>query len=55
MEKHRDNELRAVCRIIYNVILTVVTRRRFLKAKKRIVQVQKYCKVGEEGREGRRG
>ena len=45
LEMHRDNELRAVCRIIYNVILTVVTRRHFLKAKKQIVQVQKFCKV----------
>ena len=45
LEKQRDTELRAVCRIIYHVILTVVTRRRFLKAKERIIKVQKFCKV----------
>lgn len=45
MERQRDLELRAVCRFIYRVILTVVARRRFLRAKARIVQVQKLVKV----------
>ncbi len=45
MERQRDLELRAVCRFIYRVILTVVARRRFLRAKARIIQVQKLVKV----------
>ncbi len=45
LERQRDLELRAVCRLIYGVILTVVARRRFLKAKTRIVQVQKLVRV----------
>lgn len=39
-------ELREVCKVIYGVILTVITRRRFLKTKQQIVQVQKMIKVG---------
>ncbi len=39
-------ELREVCKVIYGVILTVVTRRRFIKTKARIVTVQKLVKVG---------
>lgn len=38
-------ELREVCKVIYGVILTVVTRRRFLKTKVKIVMVQKMVKV----------
>ena len=38
-------ELREVCKVIYGVILTVITRRRFLKTKQQIVQVQKMIKV----------
>ena len=40
-------ELREVCRVIYGVILTVITRRRFLRIKLQIVQVQKMVKVRE--------
>ena len=45
MEKHRNTELREVCKKIYFVILTVIARRRFLKDKARIVQCQKFIKV----------
>ena len=38
-------ELKAVCMVIYGVIRTVVTRRRFLRTKVMIVQVQKMVKV----------
>lgn len=48
LERQRDLELRAVCRLIYRIILTVVARRRFLKAKARIVQVQKFVRVSVE-------
>ena len=42
-------ELREVCEFIYRVILTVVTRRRFLKTKLRIIVIQKMVKVCEDG------
>ena len=45
LEKHRNTELREVCRKIYFVILTVIARRRFLKNKARIVLCQKFVKV----------
>ena len=45
LEKHRNTELREVCRKIYYVILTVIARRKFQKAKARIVQCQKFVKV----------
>ena len=45
LERQRNIELREVCRKIYYVILTVVARRKFLQAKARIVQCQKFVKV----------
>ena len=45
LEKHRNTELREVCRKIYYVIITVIARKRFLQAKARIVQCQKFVKV----------
>ena len=45
LEKHRNTELREVCRKIFYVILTVIARRKFLKNKARIVQCQKFVKV----------
>lgn len=45
LEKERDNALRDVCRIIFYFILAVVTRRRYLRKKAMIVQVQKYIRV----------
>ena len=53
MEKHRNTELREVCKKIYFVILAVVARRRFLKNKARIVQCQKFVKVCVKKREQR--
>ena len=45
MEKHRNTELREVCKKIYFIILAVIARRRFLRDKARIVQCQKFVKV----------
>ena len=45
MERHRNTELREVCKKIYYVILAVIARKRFLKNKARIVQCQKFVKV----------
>ena len=53
MEKHRNTELREVCKKIYFVILAVVARRRFLKNKARIIQCQKFVKVCVKKREQR--
>ena len=45
LERERMKELREVCRVIYGVILTVITRRKFLRTKVQIVQVQKMIRV----------
>jgi len=45
LERERMSELKEVCKVIYGVILTVVTRRRFIKTKAKIVIVQKLVKV----------
>lgn len=45
LERQRMLELREVCKVIYGVILTVITRRRFIKTKARIVIVQKIVRV----------
>ena len=45
LERKRMTELRAVCKVIYGVILTVITRRRFLRIKVQIILVQKMVKV----------